>query len=108
MNYLDKQIKHARDNYNYFFIKLIFCILKNMIKLSIMFLLSSIFNYTCINIIVLLYTIYTIYNIYSLCVYYFNIINDIKDTLGYEELTFEIDFSLIDVKFLKGMVKYGK
>jgi len=108
MNYLDKQIKDAKYNYNYFFIVLIFGILKILFKLAIMLLLSSIFNYVIINIIVLLYTFYSLYNIYYLCDYYFDIINDIKNTLGFSDLSFEIDFSLIHIKYLEGVLKYGK
>jgi hypothetical protein len=49
MKFLDKQISEARNNYNYFFIKLIFSIFKNIFKLSIILLISSIFDYTIIN-----------------------------------------------------------
>lgn len=108
MNYLDKQIRAAKDNYNYFFMKLIFSNLNIIFKLSIMLLISSIFNYTIINIITLIYTIYSLYCIINICNYYFNIIKDIKDTLGYSDLSFEIDFSLFDNNIFKGVVKYGK
>lgn len=108
MNYLDKQIKIAKENYNYFFMKLIFGILSIIFKLSIMLLISSIFNYVIINIIALIYTIYSFYNIVNICKYYFSIINDIKNTLGYSDLAFEIDFSLFDNNIFKGVVKYGK
>lgn len=108
MNYLEKQFRDAKDNYNYFFVKLVFDILKILVKLSIMLLISSIFNYVIINIIVLVYTFYAIYNIYSLCNYYFDIIYDIKNTIGYSDLSFEIDFSLININYLKGALKYGK
>lgn len=108
MNYLERQFIDAKDNYNYFFVKLVFEILKNLTKLAIILLLSSIFNYVIINIIVLIYTFYTIYNIYYLSNYYLKIIYDIKNTMGYSELSFEIDFSLININYLKGIVKYGK
>lgn len=108
MNYFDKQIRTAKDNYNYFFMKLIFGILNIIFRLSIMLLISIIFNYTIINIIALIYTVYSFYNIVNICKYYFNIINDIKDTLGYSDLYFEIDFSLFDNNIFKGVVKYGK
>ena len=108
MNYIEKQFRDAKDNYNYFFVKLIFDILKVFVKLSIMLLISSIFNYTIVNVIVLIYTIYALYNIYSLFNYYFGIISDIKDTLGYSDLSFEINFSLININYLKGVLRYGK
>lgn len=108
MNYLEKQFRDAKDNYNYFFVKLIFDILKVIAKLSIILLISSIFNYIIVNIIALIYTFYTICNIYYLCNYYMGIIYDIKDTMGYSDLSFEIDFSLININYLKGVLKYGK
>ena len=108
MNYLDKQIRIAKDNYNYFFMRLLFSILKIIFKLSIVLLTSSIFNYLIINIIVLLYVFYSIYQLYYVIKYYTSIINDIKNTLGYNEYCFEIDFSLVNNSIFKGMVKYGK
>lgn len=95
MKFLDKQISEAKDNYNYFFIKLIFCIFKNIFKLSIILILSSVFNYTIINIIAIMFTIYYFYNSISIGKYYFNIIKEIKDTLVFDELYFEIDFNLL-------------
>ena len=108
MNYLDKQIRDAKNNYNYFFVKLIFGILSIIFNLSIMLLISSVFNYVIINIIALFYTIYSFFKIINICKYYFSIINDIKNTLGYSDLFFEIDFSLFDNNIFKGVVKYGK
>lgn len=108
MNYLDKQIREAKDNYNYFFIKLIFGILKIIFKLTVVLLISNIFNYTIINIIAIFYTFYSIYDISSTCKYYFNIINEIKNTLGFNNLVFEIDLNLINRSFVKSVVKYGK
>lgn len=107
-SFFDKQISIARDNYNYFFIKLVFSILKSIFKLSIMLIISSIFNYTIINIIVLIYAVYSLYNICSTVNYYLDIIKDIKNTLGYDDLAFEIDVNLINSNFFKGVVKYGK
>ena len=108
MNFFNEQVKIAKDNYNYFFMRLFFSILKIVFKLSCLLLLSSIFNYLVINIIVLIATIYYLYNVYYICSYYFDIINDIKDTLGYNNYSFELDFSLINNNIFKGMVKYGK
>lgn len=108
MNYLDEQMICAKDNYNYFFMKLLFGILKVIIYLSIVLLISIIFNYLFINIIALIYTIYSMYAIYSVIKYYTDIINDIKNTLGYNYYSFEIDFSLINKNIFKGIVKYGK
>lgn len=108
MNYLDRQLQNVKDNYNYFFVKLIFTIFKVIVKLSFMLLISSIFNYTVINIISLIYTIYAMYNVYSIWRYYSNIIDDIKNTLEYDDLSFEIDTRLLSGSLVKDVVKYGK
>lgn len=108
MKFLDKQINETRNNYNYFYIKLIFSILKNIFKLSLILLLSSIFNYTIINIIAIICTIYYFYNIISITIYYFDIINDIRDTLNYEELYFEFDFNILNNDMFRSVIKYEK
>lgn len=108
MNFLDKQINEANDNYNYFFTKLIFCILKITFKLLIVLLLSSIFNYIFINIIAILFTIYYFYNIIKVSKYYIDIIRDIQETLGYTKLCFEIDLNLLHINLFRGVVRYGK
>lgn len=108
MTYFDKQIKDARDNYNYFFMKLILSIIKIIFKLSIMLIIFSFFDYTIINIIVLLYTFYSFCEIYRISIYYKDIIIDIKDTLGYSNYIFELDFNLINRNIFKGVLKYGK
>lgn len=108
MNFLDKQISNARENYNYFFIKLIFSILKNIFKFSIILILSNIFDYTIINIIAIICTLYYSYKIISISAYYLNIINDIKNTLGYEDYSFEINVELLSNYFFRGEIRYGK
>ena len=77
-------------------------------KLSITLIIASIFDYIIVNIVVLLFIFYSFYEIYRIFIYYMNIINDIKDTLGYNDFTFEIDFSLINRNIFKGVLKYGK
>ena len=108
MTYFDRQIKIARDNYNYFFMKLIFSIFNIIFKLTILLIIVSFFNYVIINIIALLYTLYSFYRIYRIYVYYIAIINDIKNTLGYNDFVFELDFNLINRNIFKGVLKYGK
>lgn len=98
----------AKENYNYFFMKLLFGILKVIINLSVVLFISVIFNYLIFNIIALVYTIYSMYVIYSVIKYYTDIISDIKNTLGYNYYSFEIDFSLINKNFFKGILRYGK
>lgn len=107
MNYFDRQIDDARSNYNYFFIKLFFSILKIIFKLSIILIISNVFNLTFINIMAICYTIYSFYEIYRVCTYYIDIINDIKNTLEIN-LVFEINFNNISKNILNGVVKYGK
>lgn len=108
MNYLDRQIKDAKNNYNYFFIKLIFSIFNVIFKLAILLILISFFDYTIINIIMLLFTFYSFYEVYRIFIYYSEIINDIRNTLGYNEFVFELDFDLISRSIFKGVLKYGK
>lgn len=106
--FLNKQFNNAKDNYTYFFIKLVFSILQIFFKLSIMLLLSTILNNFFINIITLIYTFYSLYNISYTVNYYSSIMNDIKNTLGYEELSLEIDLKLIKGDIFSGVVRYGK
>ena len=108
MSFLDKQIREAKDNYNYFFMRLFFSVLKIILKLLCVLLISGIFNYLFINIIALIYTIYSLYCLYDICNYYFNIICEIKETLRYNEFSFVIDFCLVNNSILKGILKYGK
>lgn len=108
MNYLDKQIFNAKENYNYFFVKLIFELFKILIKISFVLVLCSFFNNIFINIIAGIYLIYAIYFIYFVITYYFNIINDIKETLGYDNLFFEIDLRNLNGRMFMSVVKYGK
>ena len=105
--FLNNQVDRAKEVYSYFFIKLFFSIIKIIFRLSILLLLSGFFNNTFVNIIALLYTFYSLFNIYFVCVYYFNITDDIKNTLGYDKLSFEIDLNLIHADFIKGVIKYG-
>ena len=108
MTYFDKQINVAKDNYNYFFIQLFFCILKVIFKLVILLIAICFFDHVVINIIVLLYALYSFYEIYRICVYYIDIINDIKNTLKYIDFVFEFYFNLINKNIFKGVLKYGK
>ena len=105
MNFFDKQIGMAKNNYNYFFMRLLSGILKIICKLAIMLLVSNIFNFLIINIIVLIYTIYSLFSIYNLYNYYIEIMGDIKNTLCFSDFLFKFDFSN---RIFKGMVKYGK
>lgn len=106
--FFNKQIKNAKDDYNYFFIKLISNIIRIIFKLAVMLLISNIFNNIFINIIALLYTLYSLSEIILIYNYYTNIISDIKNTLGYNEFCFEIDLNVLYYNLFKGKEKYGK
>lgn len=107
MSYFDRQKREAKENYTYFFIKMLFSIFKIFLKLSIVLLISGIFNYTIINIITLLFTLYSFYNIFNTYYYYHDIMSEIKATIS-SEILLEIDFNKIKFNIFKGMVKYGK
>lgn len=106
--FIDKQIIEAKENFNYFFMKMIVKILQSSFKLAIILLLYSIFNYTMVNIICLIYTIYTMYSIYNIINKYNDIMMDIKETLKYENICYEIDFNMISNNLFRGVVNYGK
>lgn len=108
MYYLKEQVDSAKYNYNYFFIKLVFSILKSLMKLAVILLISGILNYTIIYIISLILTIYILHQIFNLCTYYFNIIKDIATIFGYSDISFEIDLTLFKGNIFKGVMKYGE
>ena len=107
-NYLEQQIIDARNNYNYFFVKLIFKTIQVIFWLSIALLISSIFDFLIINIMTIVLTIYAFYKIFSIYRYYSKIIREIKETLNIDELIFEVDFSKIKTNLFKGELKYGE
>ena len=104
-SFFDKQVKLAYDNYNYFFMKMIVQI---SLKLATVLLISEIFNYTFVNVIALIYTIISIYSMYETICNYKYIIMDIKNTLGYDNISFEVDLNFISNNIFKGLVNYGK
>lgn len=107
-SFFDKQVKLAYDNYNYFFMKMIVKILQISLKLATVLLISEIFNYTFVNVIALIYTIVSIYSMYETICNYKYIIMDIKNTLGYDNISFEVDLNFISNNIFKGLVNYGK
>lgn len=106
--FIDKQVIAAKENFNYFFTKMIVKILQSCFKLAIMLLLDEIFNYTVTNIICIIYTIYTMYSIYNIIKNYNSIMMDIKETLKHENICYEIDFNMISNNLFRGVVNYGK
>lgn len=107
-SFFEKQKENAYNNYSYFIVKMIVRVLQICFKLSIVLIISEIFNYLTINIIALIYTIISIYSIYNIIDNYKYILNDIKNTLNLKKFTFEVDLSTISDNFFKGMVNYGK
>lgn len=99
---LDNQLNTARYNYNYFFMKMIIKLLQISLKLSFVLLFSSLFNYSIINIITIIYTIISIINIYAVITKYKPLIEDIGNTLNIEKLSFEIDLNVISNNLFKG------
>lgn len=103
--YLEKQIITAKENYNYFFTKIVISIFRTIIKLSIVLLIGIIFNSVIFNIFQLLYIIYLLYDINNILNYYFDIIKDIKNTLNIEDNKFEIDLNLMYNNFFSRVTK---
>lgn len=108
MSFFDKQKNDVRENYNYFFLKLINLISKDIFKLSSILFLCCIFNYTISNIIGIMCIIYYFYNIISISKHYADIIKDVKKVLGYGCFYFKINFGLLNNNIFKGDVKYGR
>ena len=106
--YFNNQKITAYDNYNYFIMKMIVKVIICTLKLSIMLVISSIFNYLLINIIAIIYTIISIFKVYEIIYNYKYIINDIKNTLDYQSISFEIDLNAITNNIFKGLISYGK
>lgn len=107
MNYFDKQIRDAKENYVYFFVKMIFSIFKEFFKLSLVLIISGIFDYTIVNIISLIFTIYSFYNVFDIYYYYNDIMCEIKNTVD-SRIFLEVDFNRLKFNLFKGVVKYGK
>lgn len=106
--FLNNQIINAKDNFNYFFMKLIAVILQNLLKISIVLLFNQIFNYLIINMLSIIIIVYFMYNIYNIIDNYSKILNDIKDTLPNENIFYEIDLNILADSLFKRKVKYGK
>lgn len=106
--YFNNQKIMAYDNYNYFIMKMIVKIIICTLKLSIMLVISGIFNCLFINITAIIYTIISIFKVYEIIYNYKYIISDIKNTLNYETLSFEIDLNVVTNNIFKGLISYGK
>lgn len=107
-SYLKEQKRIAYNNYNYFFMKMIIDIIRVSLKLAILLLINEIFDYTVINIITIIYFIISIFRVYEITNKYKYIIYDIRDTLGYDKFSFEIDLNVIGNNIFKGLLSYGK
>lgn len=107
-SYFNNQKIIAYDNYNYFVMVMVVKVIIYLLRLSIVLIISSIFNYLLINIITIIYTIISIFWVYEVISNYKYIINDIRYTLDYDGLSFEIDLSVITNGIFKGLISYGK
>ncbi len=105
---LDKQIKEAKINLNYFFMVMIVKIIKQSILLTTILLINQLFDTLIINIITLFFTICSIFIIYKIVEHYNYILNDIKNTFSNVDFTYIVDTYFIKESLLKKVVKYGK
>lgn len=105
---LEQQINDARINFNYFFITMIIKIFKVTIVLGCVLLINQIFDILLINIFSLIYTLITIYIMYKITNNYNYILQDIKRTLGEENLSFTIDKNMVRSELFGEIVRYGK
>ena len=105
---LEQQINDARINFNYFFMTMIIKIFKVTIVLGCVLLINQIFDILLINIFSLIYTLITIYIMYKITNNYNYILQDIKRTLGEENLSFTIDKRMVKSELFGEIVRYGK
>ena len=105
---LEQQINDARINFNYFFMTMIIKIFKVTIVLGCVLLINQIFDILLINIFSLIYTLITIYIMYKITNNYNYILQDIKRTLGEENLSFTIDKNMVRSELFGEIVRYGK
>ncbi len=108
MNNISNQLLEAKYNYNFFIMKMIVSILHICFKLAIVLLISGIFNHIIINIMAIIYVIMSLFSLINVTINYSNIISDIRQTLGIESLSFEIDVNVISNNLFKGLFGYGK
>lgn len=107
-NFFINQVREAKYNFNYFFMKAIVKVMQILMKLAIILLLNQIFNYIIVNIITIIITIYCMYDIYTTIIEYKEILDDIKFTLKDEQFFYEIDLNTLFNNLFKTEEKYGK
>lgn len=107
-NFLTAQFIIAKDNLNYFFMRMLANILKFLFKISICLIINSFINVLAINIMLILYIIYTIYNMVKNIIYYINIINDLRTNLEIKDLSFEIDMRQLKNFLFERRIYYGR
>ena len=105
---ISKQIRDAKDNFNYFFMSCIVKIIKSMLLLASILVLNVIFDNLIVYIITLLYTLYTLYKVYNIINMYKYILDDIKSTLYKEKFYYIIDTNKTKNNLFNGVVKYEK
>lgn len=102
---LEKQKKIAKDNYNYFLVKLIFKILFILLKLSLILIIYSLIDNIIFNLFVILYIVASIFSIVYNLVKYYYILNEIKLSLNMDNSFLVIDFRN---DIIKKVFSYGK
>ena len=105
---INKQIRDAKDNFNYFFVAAIVKVIKCMLLLCSVLVLNILFDNLIVYIITLIYTLYTFYKIYNIVNMYKYILEDIKKTLYKEKFYYVIDTNKIKNNLFGKVVKYGK
>lgn len=107
-SFLEKQINTAKDNLNYFFMKMITKIIKLFIVFTCVLLINQIFDTLFINIITLIFTLFFIFRVYKIIDEYTYILNDIKNTFNTTKFSFIVDTDIIKKDLIGMVVKYGK
>ena len=107
-SFLEKQINVAKDNFNYFFMKMITKIIKLFIVFTCILLINQFFDTLFMNIITLLFTLIFIFRVYKIIDEYTYILNDIKNTFIDIEFPFIVDTNVIKNDLIGMVVKYEK
>lgn len=106
--FFNNQIMMAKNNFNYFFMKMIVKIFQNIFKIASILLISQICNLLFVNILSILLIITTIYNIYEIVTNYSQILKDIKNTLPNENICYEIDLNTLSNNLFRIGERYGR
>ena len=107
-NYITNQIKDANNNFNYFLVRLITLIIKAIFTISIVLIINSFILSTPINVISIIFVIVYGINLYNKISYYIDVMQDIRNTIPKEEITYELDLNTISDNLSIKSLNYGK